>query len=980
MRCQFTCPCGGAGTDVERITQGLRVFHEAWANLAEVSLAVWLWNENCMLPPSHPWWPPLSRWMEALETRINTTISLLSSMKGVRMTGMTEKSYKLVHALRPAELKHANGFRMIQVFSFCIAFTPIFITPVACFAIYMAMSRTSSDDQPLDVATVFTSLSLVVILTQPLSSLFQYIPMFLGAANCLKRVQDFLQSTSHKDPRDLISFSSEAMASIIGFSPVDEAWYGTVIHASDLETDLKGLEKGDQTMVGSNGDALSTGQRQRVAIARAVYSRKPVIILDDVFSGMDNITRNRIFSRLLGPHGVLRMRNTTVILACHDQQPLLSPGHVITLRSNHPPAEGIPKPSPRADTLESTVQSSSASRTISGREGSKTTEKQKERSKAAENKKARPRPSDWNTYKYFSSAVGLPNAFVLLALGAAFGVLYTFPSVWVNWWTADAGKDDFYLGIYALLQTAALACWFLFTRHSLTTVVSKSGSRLHDRLLSTVTSATMPYLSSADAGSIINRFSQDLQMVDGELPAAMLNTIATAFIALAQVVLVATASPWLAVSYPFLLLVFFGVQKFYPRTSQQLRPLDLELKSPLYSHFIDTLRGISTIRAFGWRQKHVERNYQLLDASQRPYYQLPMIQQRLSLVLKLVVLVISALLASLTVKLRSGLGFTGVALVNFMSLSQMLRSVIVGWTLMETSITAVTRIKNFEEDTPKEEDVPAGGAPEGWPLSGRVEVQNLTVSYGLGSEKPALRDVSLAIKAGKKLGICGRSGRSDHHPKIHAPTHFGSIKLTSDSGKSSFVASLFRMTDIRQGRVLIDGTDITECPLSSLRSSINAFPQDPFFTEGTFHSNVGPYETSSDSEIQHALRKVCMWDEVQNNDGLGSAMKPESFGQGQKQLFSLARALLRRCRIVVLDEVTSSLDSEPENLVWAVLQDAFEGCTIIAVAHRLETIQAFDCVAVLDDGQVVECGDPASLLKRQDSAFSQLLAASEKSS
>lgn len=629
-------------------------------------------------------------------------------MKGVRMTGLTDKSYKLVHALRTTELKHANGFRMIQVFSFCIgrlillrkpgaldmltsltAFTPIFITPVACFAIYMAMSRTGSDNQPIDVATAFTSLSLVVILTQPLSSLFQYIPMFLGAANCLQRIHGFLQSTSHKDPRELISFSSEAMASsgthggkavgmtevlaensmqpltfairdgefgwtkdarllrdinisipesqltmivgpvasgkttlckiflgelslrkgsvrlqarsadvafcdqtpyltnttirdsIIGFSPVDEAWYDTVIHASELETDLKSLEKRDQTMVGSNGDALSTGQRQRVAVARAVYSGKPVIIMDDVFSGMDNITRNRIFSRLLGPHGILRMRKATVILACHDQQPMLSPDHVITLRSNQPPVEETPKLSSRADTIGSDMQSPSTMHTSPRKDDLQTGEKREEQSPAAENKKSSPEASDWKTYKYFSSAVGVPDAFVLLALGAAFGVLYTFPSVWVNWWTADAGKDDFYLGIYALLQTAALACWFLFTRHSLTTVVSKSGSRLHDRLLSTVTSATMPYLSSRDAGSIINRFSQDLQMVDGELPAAMLNTIATAFIALAQVGLVATASPWLAVSYPFLLLVFFGVQKFYLQTSQQLRPLDLELRSPL---------------------------------------------------------------------------------------------------------------------------------------------------------------------------------------------------------------------------------------------------------------------------------------------------------------------------------------------------------------------------------------------------------------
>ncbi|KAF6805651.1 ABC multidrug transporter [Colletotrichum sojae] len=514
-------------TDVEKITQGLRVFQEAWANLAEVRLAVWL-----------------------LERELHVaSIAPMVVATGVRLTGLT-------------------------------AFTPIFITPVACFAIHVAMSRTSSEDQPLDVVTAFTSLSLV-----PLA--FAICDDEFGWTKDARLLRDINIGIPESQLTMIVGPVDSGKTTlckillgkfIIGFSLVDEAWYDTVIYASDLDTDLESLEKRDQTMVGNNGDALSTGQRQRVAVARAVYSRKPVIIMDDVFSGMDNITRNRIFSRLLGPHGILRMRKATVILACHDQQPMLSPDHVIRLRSDHPPVEEIPKPSSRAGTLESTVQSFSASQTSSGREGSKTTERQRERSKAAENKEARPRSSDWDTYKYFSSAVGLPNTFVLLALGAAFGVLYTFPSVWVNWWTADAGKDDFYLRIYALLQTAALACWFVFTRHSLTTVVSKSGSRLHDRLLSTATSATMPYLSSKDAGSIINRFSQDLQLVDGELPAAILNTIATAFIALAQVGLVATASPWLAVSYPFLLLVFFGVQRFYLRTSQQPRPLDLELK------------------------------------------------------------------------------------------------------------------------------------------------------------------------------------------------------------------------------------------------------------------------------------------------------------------------------------------------------------------------------------------------------------------
>ncbi|KAK2740272.1 ABC multidrug transporter [Colletotrichum kahawae] len=316
----------------------------------------------------------------------------------------------------------------------------------------------------------------------------------------------------------------------------------------------------------------------------------------------------------------------------------------------------------------------------------------------------------------------------------------------------------------------------------------------------------------------------------------------------------------------------------------QLRPLDLELKSPLYTHFLDTLRGITTVRAFGWSQQYVERNQQLLDASQRPNYLLQMIQQWLSLVLNMVVVVIVTLLVTLSLKLRSSLGLTAVALVNLMSLSQMLRSVVIGWTLMETSITAVSRIKEFEQTTPRENDLNSEGAITHGPVSGKIEYKNLTVSYGPRNENLALKNVNLVIEAGQKVGICGRIG------------------------------------------------------------SINAIPQDPFVTSGTFREVLDPYETSPDHTIEEALRKVKLFEHVLSHGGLSDNVKPESLSQGQKQLLSLARAILRRCRIVVLDEVTS----------------------------RLETIVGFDRVAVMDEGNIIEFDDPRVLLEDTNSAFSKL--------
>ncbi|KAI8266011.1 ABC transporter atnG [Colletotrichum sp. SAR11_239] len=280
----------------------------------------------------------------------------------------------------------------------------------------------------------------------------------------------------------------------------------------------------------------------------------------------------------------------------------------------------------------------------------------------------------------------------------------------------------------------------------------------------------------------------------------------------------------------------------------------------------------------------------------------------------------------------------------------MLRSVVIGWTLMETSITAVARIREFEQTTPRENDVNSEGAIIHGPISGKIEYKNLTVSYGLSNENLALKNVNLVIEAGQKVGICGRSG----------------------SGKSSLIASLFRLLDVREGKLVIDANDISDYSVSTFRSSINAIPQDSFITSGTFREVLDPYKSSSDATIEEALRKVNLFEHVQNNGGLDGNVAPEALSQGQKQLLSLARAIMRRCRIVVLDEVTSSLDLETEQLIWRVLQEEFTGCTVIVIAHRLETIIGFDRVAVLDEGTIIEFDDPRILLKDTNSAFSKL--------
>lgn len=397
------------------------------------------------------------------------------------------------------------------------------------------------------------------------------------------------------------------------------------------------------------------------------------------------------------------------------------------------------------------------------------------------------------------------------------------------------------------------------------------------------------------------------------------------------------------------------VQKYYLRTSRQVRILDLEAKAPLYSHFIESLSGLVTIRAFGWSDSFVQQNLILLDHSQRPYYLLFCIQRWLGLVLDLMVSGLALILMVLIVKLRhsTSAGYVGLALLNIMSFGEWLSWNIRMWTALETSIGAVARVKSFTEVTPSE-NMPSErqSVPEYWPAAGQIELKKLTASYThLGNT--IIRDINMTIQPGENIGICGRSG----------------------SGKSSLLMTLFRMLEVvPESSILIDGIDITTLPRHLVRSRLNTIPQDPFFLKGTIRFNASPCSSSPpDAAIISALQKVQLWTIIESKGGLNAELTADLFSHGQRQLFCLARAILRKngCRIVILDEVTSNVDVRTDRLMQKIIREEFRDATVLAVAHRLDTIRDFDRVAVMSGGRLVEFDEPAALLERE-SAFKEL--------
>lgn len=378
---------------------------------------------------------------------------------------------------------------------------------------------------------------------------------------------------------------------ILGFSSFDSEWYETVINSVGLLDDIKALPDGDHTLVGSNGVALSGGQKQRIAIARAVYSRKQTAIFDDIFSGLDSSTEQVIFDKVFSSEGLLRMHGTTIILFVHATKFLPMADHIIVLDGRGGVEQGtFQNLSATSSYLHNSMsllmdhQPSTSDPDIF--KASSTTTPQAVKRTADSRSAFSRQQGDWAIYQYYFRAVGIRNTMILLTFGLLIGFTSTFPSIWITWWTnSDTQNENVdngrYLGIYTLLQVLGLLTFGLYLYHCLNTVATSSGISLHHTALRSVMSATMAFISNTDIGVTISRFSQDMELIDGELPQALMNLVFTIFTIIGQAILIAIATPYVTISFPVLILVFFWTQRFYLRTSRQLRILDLETKSPL---------------------------------------------------------------------------------------------------------------------------------------------------------------------------------------------------------------------------------------------------------------------------------------------------------------------------------------------------------------------------------------------------------------
>jgi ABC-type multidrug transport system fused ATPase/permease subunit len=778
-------------------------------------------------------------------------------------------------------------------------------------------------------------------------------------------------------------FNGSVRDNIVASSAFDLARYSEVISATGLSYDLATLPQGDRTNVGSGGITLSGGQKQRVSLARALYLQADLLVLDDVFSGLDAKTEEHVFDQVFGQYGLLRKRRATVVLCTHSVRHLPSADHVIVIGNGTIVAQGS-FDQLRAREIFSHDNSLQKSRSTTVLEAQ--SQPQTELLAALTTDTASLAPStdptrqvgDRKVYKHYIKSMGVCLAVCSAFFATLWGFFTNFPTVWLTFWTDEnrSHSDAYYIGIYGLLQVCALIALVLLGIAIFITSVKKAGASLHREALDTLMRAPLSFFATTDTGVVTNLFSQDLNLIDTELPEATLNTLVTLFQAVGQIAVMLTSSAYLAISYPFLAVLLYVIQRFYLRTSRQIRLLDLEAKSPLYTHFLDTVTGIITLRAFGFISEEVRRNTRLVDSSQRPAYLLLMIQEWLNLVLNIVVMFMAVLLTTVAVRVHSKSGFAGASLYSLLTLGENLSGIVIYWTKLETSLGAVARLKTFSETvTPEDMDGEDFVPPEQWPQKGVVALNGVSASYedqadGGGTPKLALRDIRITIASGEKVAICGRTG----------------------SGKSSFIALLLKM--INPLPETADNATIDDMPLRcldrlTLRQRIIAVPQEAvFLPDGcTFQANLDPSSLLTAAECEGVLAAVGLWEFVAQRGGLNAGMSAGTLSIGQRQLMSVGRALLRqriRARqqayggILLLDEVSSSVDVETERVMQEIIRNEFKGYTVIAVSHRLEMIMDYDRVIVMDTGEMVETGNPVQLAEVPGSRFRDLLRAASK--
>ncbi|NXG69236.1 MRP3 protein, partial [Baryphthengus martii] len=765
---------------------------------------------------------------------------------------------------------------------------------------------------------------------------------------------------------------------LFGQAPHEQK-YQNVLEACALKTDLEVLPGGDQTEIGEKGINLSGGQRQRVSLARAVYSNSDIYLLDDPLSAVDSHVAKHIFDKVIGPDGVLKGK--TRILVTHGISFLPQVDHIVVLvdgkisemgsyqdllKQNKAFAEFL-----RNYALDENIEEDEATM-LEDEEVLLAEDTLSIHTDLADNEPVTNEVRKqflspdcvsctkqlwcvilqvklsvfWQYVKAVSPVISLVICFLYCCQNAA----AIGANVWLSDWTNEPvingtqRNTAVRIGVYAalgLLQgLLVLICSFTLAMGGI-----NAARTLHAALLENKFHTPQSFYDTTPTGRIINRFSKDIYVIDEVIPPTILMFLGTFFTSLSTMIVIIASTPLFAVVIVPLAILYFFVQRFYIATSRQLKRLESVSRSPIYSHFSETVSGASVIRAYRRVKSFIDISDLKMDENHKSYYPGIVSNRWLGVRVEFVgnCIVLFAALFAVIGKNSLNAGLVGLSVSYALQVTLSLNWMVRMTSDLETNIVAVERIKEYSETETEAPWVIEGKSPpEDWPSKGELEFVNYSVRYRKGLDL-VLKGLNLQVHGGEKIGIVGRTG----------------------AGKSSMTLCLFRILEAVKGEIKIDGVKISEIGLHDLRSKLTIIPQDPVLFSGTLRMNLDPFNKYSDEEIWKALELSHLKRFVSSQPSMldfECSEGGENLSVGQRQLVCLARALLRKTRVLILDEATAAIDLETDDLIQMTIRTQFEDCTVLTIAHRLNTIMDYTRVLVLDNGTIAEFDTPASLI------------------
>ncbi|KAK1829196.1 hypothetical protein QBC39DRAFT_137948 [Podospora conica] len=809
---------------------------------------------------------------------------------------------------------------------------------------------------------------------------------------------------------------------ILFHAPFEQARYDRVIEGCCFAQDLDELQRGDQTEIGENGTILSGGQKSRVALARALYSKSPVLLLDDIFSALDAKTAAAVWelcfcSDMLKGRTIILVTQVPWMASQADLVVTMEDGSVQNVERNL----GVVRKPVTTAPIQSQID---ADGDTDQPVDSKLPEPRAKLDDITDEMEGTVRGGRLTVLRYMRYFGGAPfRIFILLwtVIGNSFGIALTF---WLTIWVAAFEKPGpvsllYFAGVYAAIMMADFATgavqYLSFSRGAWL-----AARKLHEELLRGVLYAPLAWWKNIPVGRVVNRFSRDMSSLDsltGDLAFMVVDGIVRI---LFRVGAISSILPVFMLPILFSIAVGILCGEMYTRTAVVLKRLSSSSHSPVFSQFGDTMSGLTVIRARGDMPKifcnHLAKRFRPLSRTQEATFNLNRwVSVRIDFITAMVS-VCAGIIAVTRAKVL-GAGLVGFSLTNVAGLSSAILMLVRYLNDLEIEFQGFLRVEEYMTIEPEEKpgEVPETSVlpygisgvdhlPPGWPRTGAVEFRNVTVRYDVDGQD-ILKDINLTFEAGERVAVIGRTG----------------------SGKSTLVLSLLRFTSIVSGQIFYDGVDITTIPRHKLRQALTIIPQEAVLFNGTLQSNLDPTGTAPRAVLERALESchgiasfhyrnssadttpaatpdedaaaaatertpLLAAAQPASSSGTGAATpvpdtssalslstpvkaKGENFSHGQRQVLSLCRALIRRSKLMLLDEATASMDYETDRGVQAVLrhelthqeqeeEEGSGGRVLLTIAHRLRTIVDYDKVVVMGAGRVVEVGAPAELYAR----------------